>query len=317
MNKLPVKFLRDYASLLGQVKDRIRQAQTRAVLSANAEMIQLYWEVGRLLVQQQATQGWGAGVLRRLASDLHNELPEVKGFSERNLKLMTQFHREYPQLSEIGQQPVAQLQAGKVSEPIEPAASGDVRLGQQLVAQLPWGHNVVLMQKVKSPDIRLWYMQQTLQNGWSRSVLHLMIESKYHVRRGKAVTNFPDRLPPAQSDLATQALKDPYIFDFLTLERPFHERELETELLKHLQNFLIELGQGFAFVGRQYHVAVPERRSVHQLLAENRGSSHWNNVTSRNSYSRSLLGQSLTGDLANAKRLFDQTHDGITVSRGS
>jgi predicted nuclease of restriction endonuclease-like (RecB) superfamily len=256
MNKLPVKFLRDYASLLGQVKDRIRQAQTRAVLSANAEMIQLYWEVGRLLVQQQATQGWGAGVLRRLASDLHNELPEVKGFSERNLKLMTQFHREYPQLSEIGQQPVAQLQAGKVSEPIEPAASGDVRLGQQLVAQLPWGHNVVLMQKVKSPDIRLWYMQQTLQNGWSRSVLHLMIESKFHARRGKAVTNFPDRLPSIQSDLATQALKDPYIFDFLTLESPFHERELETELLKHLQKFLIELGQGFAFVGRQYHVAV-------------------------------------------------------------
>src|SRR5471030_749569 len=101
MNKLPAKLPRDYASLLGQVKDRIRQAQTRAVLSANAEMIHLYWEVGRLLVQQQATQGWGAGVLRRLASDLHNELPEVKGFSERNLKLMTQFHREYPQLSEI------------------------------------------------------------------------------------------------------------------------------------------------------------------------------------------------------------------------
>jgi predicted nuclease of restriction endonuclease-like (RecB) superfamily len=258
MNKLPVKFLRDYAGLLGQVKDRIRQAQTRAVLSANAEMIHLYWDVGRLLVQQQAAQGWGAGVLRHLASDLHNELPEVKGFSERNLKLMTQFHREYPQLSEIGQQPVAQLQTDKVSEPIELAASGDLRLGQQLVAQLPWGHNVVLMQKVKSPDIRLWYMQQTLQNGWSRSVLHLMIESKYHVRRGKAVTNFPDWLPPAQSDLATQALKDPYIFDFLTLEKPFHERELETELLKHLQKFLIELGQGFAFVGRQYHVSVGE-----------------------------------------------------------
>ncbi len=221
-------------------------------------MIHLYWDVGRLLAQQQTAQGWGAGVIRRLATDLRNELPEVKGFSERNLKLMTQFHREYPLFSEIGQQPVAQLLVGKVSERTSRVGDTDIQLVQRLVAQLPWGHNVVLMQKVKSPATRLWYIQQTLQNGWSRSVLHLMIESEYHRRRGKAITNFPDRLPPAQSDLATQTLKDPYIFDFLTLEKPFHERELETELLKHLQKFLIELGQGFAFVGRQYHVAVGE-----------------------------------------------------------
>ena len=128
MSKLPAKFLRDYVNLLGQVKDRIRQAQTRAVLSANAEMIHLYWDVGRLLAQQQTAQGWGAGVIRRLATDLRNELPEVKGFSERNLKLMTQFHREYPLFFEIGQQPVAQLLVGKVSERTSRVGDTDIQL---------------------------------------------------------------------------------------------------------------------------------------------------------------------------------------------
>jgi predicted nuclease of restriction endonuclease-like (RecB) superfamily len=187
-------------------------------------------------------------VIPRLARELRNELPELRGFSERNLKLMVQFAHEYPKAfasAAIGQPPVAQLPA--------------VPKGQQLVAQIPWAHNVLLMQRVKEPHTRLWYMQQTVANGWSRSVLLTMIQTEAHRRQGSAVTNFERLLPPPQSDLARQTLKDPYIFDFLTLEEPFHERELETSLLRHLERFLLELGQGFAFVGRQLHVEVADK----------------------------------------------------------
>ncbi|MGC8540962.1 MAG: PDDEXK nuclease domain-containing protein [Phycisphaerae bacterium] len=250
--------LSDYPSLLKRVKECIRHAQSRAIMLANSEMIHLYWNVGRLLIERQASQGWGAGVLRRLAHDLLNELPEVKGFSERNLKLMTQFCREYPHLLPIGQQAVAQLPSGEHSgnPRTKPAHDKDFTIRQQAVAQLPWGHNVLLMQRIKSPAIRLWYMRETLQHGWSRNVLELMIKRETHRRQGNAITNFSDKLPADQSDLVSHALKDPYIFDFMTMTEPFHERELETQLLRHLEKFLIEVGQGFAFVGRQYHVQV-------------------------------------------------------------
>ncbi len=178
-------------------------------------------------------------MLTRLAQDLKNELPEVKGFSERNLKLMTQFNREYPKLFSI-RQPV--------------------------VAQLPWAHNVILMQKVKDVRTRLWYAQKALDNGWSRNVLTMMISGGAHRRQGQAITNFKARLPFPQSDLARQVLKDPYVFDFLTLEEPFRERELETGLLRHLEKFLLEMGRGFAFVGRQYHVDVGESDFYIDLL---------------------------------------------------
>jgi predicted nuclease of restriction endonuclease-like (RecB) superfamily len=263
MSKLPAKPLRDYASLLGQVKDRIRQAQTRAAFSANAEMIHMYWDIGKFILYRQKRDGWGSSVIPRLAQDIRNDLPEVKGFSERNIDRMVAFHRAYPALATISPPVVAKLPSKSVLA-ISPRAvaklpkATDALKMQQLVAQLPWAHNVLLLQKVKDPAQRLWYMQQTLQHGWSRDALHLMIESGAHHRQGKAVTNFTARLPAPQSDLAAQTLKDPYIFDFLTLQQPFHERELETELLKHLQKFLVELGQGFAFVGRQYHIAVGE-----------------------------------------------------------
>lgn len=245
-----------YADLLDRVKTRIREGQTRAVQAVTRELLCLYWDIGRLLVEKQGAEGWGAGVLRRLSNDLKNELPETKGFSERNLKLMTQFFREYPGLFPIGQPVVAQL----------PAGSSEMEKGQQLVAQLPWAHHVLLMQKVKSLADRLWYMGMALEQGWSRNVLHLMIESQAHRRQGRAITNFAVRLPPLQSDLARQSLKDPYIFDFLTLTEPYHERELETGLLQHLEKFLLELGQGFAFVGRQYHLDIGEEDFYIDLL---------------------------------------------------
>lgn len=241
----------NYADLLGKVKQRIRQGQTQAVFATNTELIRLYWDIGRMLHERQRQEGWGAAFIPRLSRDIRNELPDVKGFSERNIKLMVQFHHEYPTLFAIGQPAVAQLLETKKTDKHD--AKEKV---QRFVAQLPWAHNVLLIQKMKDIKARLWYMQTIMDQGWSRDVLRLMIENRAHERQGKAVTNFGDRLPPSQSDLVQQTLKDPYIFDFLTLEEPFHEREQETGLIRHLEKFLLELGQGFAFVGRQYHLDI-------------------------------------------------------------
>lgn len=242
-----------FPRLLREIKARIQQAQTRAILAANAELVQLYWDIGRMIAGRQQDEGWGAAVIPRLARELKNELPEEKGFSERNIKRMLAFYRAYPDPAAIVPQPVAQLPPPeKVPQAVAPIA----RPHDSLLWAIPWGHHVFLMEKVKAPPVRLWYMQQTLANGWSRNVLLLMIHSDAHLRQGKALTNFERLLPSPQSDLVQQALKDPYIFDFLTLEEPFHERELETNLLRQLERFLLELGQGFAFVGRQMHIEV-------------------------------------------------------------
>lgn len=254
-----------YGKLLDEIKNRIRQGQTRAMWAANSEMLATYWDVGRMISDRQDQEGWGAGVLPRLAKDLHNELPEIKGFSVTNLKLMVQFYKEYQDVIAISQRAVGQLQATKKGQP--PVAQlDDAEKVKQLVSQIPWAHNIVLMQKIKDLSIRYWYMQQVLEQGWSRDVLVAMIKSNVHKRHGKATSNFKARLSAPQSDLVQQTLKDPYIFDFMTLEEPFHERELETGLIKHLEKFLIELGQGFAFVGRQYHVEVSDNDFYIDLL---------------------------------------------------
>jgi len=260
-----------YSGLLAEIKTRIRKAQSRASLSANAEMIAMYWDIGRMIHQRQQMEGWGAGIIPRLAADLKNELPEVKGFSERNIGYMIRFAREYG-ASLILQQPVAKLdgtnnlmeKAPQAGVPTLEAKASSI--GQQPVAQIPWGHNILLMEKVKDLRTRLWYMQQTIEQGWSRDTLAAMIKSKVHERQGEAVSNFAARLPAPQSELARQLLKDPYLFDFLTLEEPFHERELETGLVRHLEKFLLELGAGFAFVGRQYCLAVSDRDFYLDLL---------------------------------------------------
>lgn len=243
----------DYTTLLADIRQRVRQAQTRAVLAVNAELIRLYWEIGGLIDRRQRQEGWGAGVIPRLAHDLHNELPEEKGFSERNIKRMLAFHRAYPHLVDgqqpaDGPQPVAQL-------PAAPEGPQPVALfPTELLLAVPWGHHAELMAKVKDSGHRHWYMPAAVQHGWSRSVLLAQIESAAHRRVGRSTTNFASRLPPPDSDLVQQTLKDPYIFDFLTLADGFQERELETALVAHLEKFLLELGQGFAFVGRQYHL---------------------------------------------------------------
>lgn len=266
-----------YGGLLGEIKDRIRQAQTRAALSANAEMIAMYWDIGRMIHQRQQTEGWGAGVIPRLAGDLKNELPEVKGFSERNIKRMLRFYREYQNLA----QPVTDLvpqvaallhAADDQSESIVPQTAAQLpnfppaTIAPQLAFGIPWFHHIILIEKVKDLSLRLWYMQQTIEQGWGRDTLTAMIKGRAHDRQGQAVSNFASRLPAPQSELARQLLKDPYLFDFLTLEEPFHERELETSLVRHLEKFLLELGSGFAFVGRQYHLEVSNRDFYLDLL---------------------------------------------------
>lgn len=246
MSDKPVNLPTDYAGLLADIKHRVRYAQARAVLALNAELIRLYWEIGALIDSRQKKEGWGAGVIPRLARDLHNELPEEKGFSERNIKRMLAFYREYPHL-EFVPQPAALFPA-------------------ELILSLPWGHHAELMAKVKDPATRQWYMQAAAENGWSRNILAMQIETAAHNRQGRATTNFARRLPPPDSDLVQQALKDPYLFDFLTLESGFHERELETGLIAHLEKFLLELGQGFAFVGRQHHLDIGEQDFYIDLL---------------------------------------------------
>jgi len=267
--------------------------------SVNAELVQVYWDIGRTIDSRQQEEGWGAYVIPRLARELRNDLPEVKGFSERNIKRMLAFYRAYPTPFTIVQQPAAQLPKKPILR--QPAAKPDRTIivpqlvaqllpgekGPQPVAQLegatstllasatvpnsllrsvPWAHHVILMEKVKDLPTRLWYLQQTLANGWSRNVLLTMIQSEAHRRQGQALTNFDQRLPAPQSDLARQTLKDPYIFDFLTLDEPFHERELEANLLHELERFLLELGQGFAFVGRQLHLEVGDSDFYIDLL---------------------------------------------------
>lgn len=217
-----------YDDLLLELKTKISNAQLRAALAVNKELTLLYWQIGRDILQRQQQQGWGAKVINRLAADLQKAFPEMKGFSRTNLMYMRAFAEAYP----------------------------EEQIVQQLVGQIPWGHNVRILDAVKDPTERLWYVQQTIQHGWSRNVLVHHIESQLYHRQGKAITNFDRTLPKPQSELVQQVLKDPYSFDFLNLSEEVKERDLERALLKHIRDFLLELGVGFAFVGSQYHLEV-------------------------------------------------------------
>lgn len=253
----------DYLQLLAEVKGRIQAAQSRAVLAVNAEMMALYWQVGQMLHARQAEAGWGAAVIPRLALDIANALPEVKGFSERNLKRMLAFYRAYAEDPAFVPQAVAPTgPAAQVPQAVAPAQA---TLVAPMLA-LPWGHHVLLLERVKPADERRWYVAQAVAQGWSRSVLKAQIAGAAHLRQGALVNNFATRLPAPQSELVQQALKDPYVFDFLTLAPTFHERELEVGLVAHLEKFLLELGQGFAFVGRQHLLTVGENEFYVDLL---------------------------------------------------
>jgi predicted nuclease of restriction endonuclease-like (RecB) superfamily len=258
--------LSGYVPLLAELKGRVRAAQLRATLAASAEMIRLYWQIGSLIGEMQAREGWGRAVIPRLAADLQSEFPGLEGFSERNLGRMIAFSREYPALFSIWPRPAGKLiaekklaAAGSAILPQAAAKSGrspEDSILPQLAAKLPWFHHIILIERIKDRTARLWYMQQAVEHGWSRSILTAQIAAGAHRGAGQAITNFPATLPPVQSDLAQQTLKDPYVFDFLTLGLAARERELEQGLIDHIQKFLVALGVGFAFVGRQVHLEV-------------------------------------------------------------
>jgi predicted nuclease of restriction endonuclease-like (RecB) superfamily len=251
----------DYSTWLAELKHRIHNAQQRATLAVNQELILLYWQIGRDILARQAEQGWGAKVIERLSQDLRAAFPEMKGFSRSNLKYMRVFAETWPEFG-IGQQPAGQLEGGSIVQGalgesksgIVQQAAGQLESGafvQQLLHKLPWFHLCTLLDKLKTREDRLWYAQKAIEHNWSRNILVMQIETRLMERSGKAVTNFSLTLPKPQSDLARESLKDPYRFDFLGLGEEAQEREIEHALVKHVTDFLLELGAGFAFVGRQ------------------------------------------------------------------
>lgn len=227
-----------YGDWLAEVKARVVAARQRAVLAVNLSQLALYREIGQGLLDRQEVQGWGAKVIDRLAHDLRTAFPDMQGFSARNLRFMRDFARAWP----------------------------DDQIWQRTVAKLPWGHNTVLLSRLKTTDERLAYAAAALERGWSRAALELHIEARTVQRTGQALTNFQRTLPAPQSDLAREALKDPYKLDFLGLGENVEERVIEQAMVDHITDFLVELGAGFAYVGRQVHITVGTRDAVLDLL---------------------------------------------------
>lgn len=227
-----------YNDFLKELKSRIRETQLRAALSANRELVMLYWQIGQDILTRQHEQDWGAKIIDRLSQDLRHAFPTIKGFSVRNLKYMRKLAEAYP----------------------------DPVFVQQAVAQIPWGHNCRILDRIKDPKERAWYLHQTLHYGWGRDILLHQIESGLYQRQGRAVTNFDQALPAPQSDLARQTIKDHYLFDFLDLGPESRERDLERGLLNHIRDFLLELGLGFAFLGSQYRLPIGDQDYFLDLL---------------------------------------------------
>lgn len=220
----------EYLELINDIKNKIVNAQLKAITKINQEMLLLYWQIGKMILHNQEKEGWGSKIIEQISSDLNKAFPKIKGFSARNLKYMRKFANEYD----------------------------DFEIVQQLVAQLSWGHNIVLFEKVTNIEERMWYIKQCIESGWSRNILIHQIESNLYKRQALEIksTNFENTLLKPQSELAVQTMKDPYIFDFLNLTSEAKERQLESELVKHITKFLLELGSGFAFIKNQYHLEI-------------------------------------------------------------
>jgi predicted nuclease of restriction endonuclease-like (RecB) superfamily len=228
MTDVRLNFPADYPEWLNGLKQRIRGARQRALLAANGEQIRLYHDIGREILDRQSKQGWGARVIDRLSADLRDAFPDMKGLSTSNLKYMRFFALECP----------------------------DRRIGQRSADQLPWFHIVTLITKLSDANLRDWYAREALERSWPRDTLVIQIKNQLHLRQGAAVNNFETSLTAPHAGLAAQILKDPYHFDFLGLGEEAHERDIENALIRHITRFLLELGAGFAFVGRQFRLEV-------------------------------------------------------------
>lgn len=228
-NALP----KDYSKILNDIIKHISESQIKAISAVTKELTSLYWYIGKTISTQQQENGWGSNVVETLAKDLQKLYPEISGFSQRNIFRMQAFFSAYKQID-----------------------NSDANLTDLPIFSIPWGHNAVLLEKIKDAKTRLWYAKKTIENDWSRASLTMWIESELHKRQGKAITNFKKTLPMPHSDLAEQSLKDPYNFDFLMMDERARERELEMGLIEQIQKFLLELGQGFAFIARQYPIKI-------------------------------------------------------------
>ena len=255
---------RGYAKLLRQIRQRVLLAQQRAIYAANEEMLRMYWDIGGMLQQSQDADGWGKKTLQRLAVDLKNDYPEIKGFSVRNMQCMMQFFNEYNQeltmvkgaVSSITQPAVAQF--NETSKPItQPMiAQLDSYNFTLPVKHLNWTHNLILMQQVKDIRARYWYMVQSIISHWNKRYLQEAIKLDHYDKHGALANNFTETLPAPEASDVKAMLKDPYIFDMLTFTDQYNERDVEIGLVNHVEKFLIEMGAGFAFMGRQYHIEV-------------------------------------------------------------
>jgi predicted nuclease of restriction endonuclease-like (RecB) superfamily len=245
-----IQSIKEYQDWLKAIKNKVNVARVKAALSANKELIQFYFDLGKMISEQQAMATWGDKLLNQLSKDLSAEFTDMKGFSVTNLKYCRQFYKFYQ--SEISQRSVDQSVA--------------FDFGQHAVDQLPWGHNVLIFTKSKTIPEAIFYQQQTLQNNWSRDVLALQIKSDLFERSGKIISNFKHTLPEPTADLAQQSLKDPYVFDFVALAERYNERDIEDQLVQHISKFLLELGKGFAYIGRQYPIQIAEKDYYIDLL---------------------------------------------------
>lgn len=250
----------EYQSWLSGIKERIASGRVQAALSANSELIRLYYELGSRIVEREENAKWGSGFIDGFSRDLKKAFPDMKGFSPKNLRYCRAFFRFYGDPS-IWQQPVAKLGDDHESIKYQPLVGEgkDIALGARVqppIDQIPWGHNIQIFTKAADRNEAAFYTNQTIRHGWSRDTLAQQIKSNLYDRSGQAVTNFDQTLPSPHSELVRQTLKDPYVFDFISLTTPYNERDIERQLVQHITKFLLELGKGFAFVGQQYTVEV-------------------------------------------------------------
>lgn len=236
-----MELTKDYKSYIKTLKQEIAQSRIKANLAVNKELVLLYWKIGKKILEMQEKEGWGAKVIEQISKDLRKDFPEMKGLSVRNLKYMRAFADSW----------------------------ADFVIVQEPLAQITWYHNLTLLEKIQDNEQRLWYAQKTIENGWSRNVLVMQIETNLYERQGKAVTNFKETLPSPQSDLAHEIVKSPYNFEFLNIQDKIDERKLEKALVNHIRDFMLELGKGFAFVGSQYKLTLSNQDYYLDLLFYN------------------------------------------------
>lgn len=269
----------EYKHWLHELKSKIRSTQAKAALAVNSALIHFYWDLGKMISEKEKV--WGSKLINQISQDLKAEFPEIQGLSSSNLKYCIRFYSFYQH--SIGQQPVAQLPnttylvenqdfliGQQAVDQLENSPfisqQADDQFWQQPVAKIPWGHNILIFSKSKDVEEALFYVSQTIENGWSRDTLGLQLKSNLYLRTGKTISNFKHTLPEPLSDLAQQTFKDPYIFDFMTMAKPYHEKDIEQQLTQHITKFLLELGKGFAFVGKQYHLEIAENDYYIDLL---------------------------------------------------